>query len=229
VRLVACVSWGNWSLQPYDMWEISDALKLHRDFHEDDTPELYVGAIDPLKVLPLESGSAWKRARRSTWDFLKKWGRIQRFAENDSYKMLKKVDCHSELITLLRRHTILEDLSQPISYHNETRTIAGSMQFLMNEVADANPTRQNPVAASKLLHVTIPKLFTMFDNPMCNKFFRTRASVVVYCGLLLPLTQSQIKVLDRENIRPNQEKVCHDSWPKLVDEINWTWARRKSA
>ena len=220
---------GSWSVQPNRMWEVREARLLHRDFHEkEDTPDLYKTAVQSLRSLPLDSASKWRLAREAIWGFLIKWGRIRGFREANSYGMLKKLDSNALLINSLRKYELADDLARNISFKGQSRTIASWMQSLLCEISSVYPKRHQVVGASKLLHVTIPKLFVMFDNPMCERFFGTGATVPVYCGLMLPLARTQIEILRSVGVKPASHEACNGSWAKLVDEINWAWANRHS-
>jgi hypothetical protein len=181
----------------------------------------YVGAVTALGSLP-SAESELRKVHEKTWSFLKGWGRIQGLTKRDSRKMVHRLNQERKLLAVLREHSLEDDLSERIRLNGEERTLVNCMQLMLESVS--HPRRYEVVASSKLLHAAIPRLFSMFDTPMSKKFFGVNPSVPVYCGLFLPLAQTQLQMLRNVGMCPSRTDSCAGSWPKLIDEINWTWA-----
>jgi hypothetical protein len=216
--------WGSWSLKPDEMWKLNEARYWHSQFHELDTrPDLYLEGVDALNQLPLQKN---EDAKSKTYRYLKVWGHV-RLSHHQWEEMVEHVDECAYLIRLLRRDWKLDDdLSKRISYENRVRSVAGWMQVLVERVSRTS-TGNQIVVSTKLLHAAVPRLFVMLDDEICMKFFGTKPTPTVYCGLFLPLAQAQVRCLRDREIEPDPEQVCGSRealWPKLVDEINWAWA-----
>ena len=223
--------WGNWSLEPDEMWGIEKAEELHKEFHDEWDPdqELYTDVLEALDGL-FQGTKGEDSTKPKVWRFLTKWGHVPpfRFSRSDSDRMVEKLKRHHDsLINCFRsRFTIMCDLSEKVTIRGDTRTVAGWMQFLLRDVSEVGHSRQ-VVATSKLLHASIPRLYVMFDNPICETFFGTSATAQTYCGLFLPLAKAQIELLREAGLSPDPNKVCRDNWAKFIDEMNWTWANRR--
>jgi len=216
-------TFGRYGIVTKNCWNPTDAHRLHRKFHSIDQPESeYVEAVAALESLPTRSGRKIQLIQPKVWHFLKAWGRVQGLTNKDSRKMVQNLNLEGKLVEFLREHSLEEDLSRKIRFKGEERTLVNWMQVMLESIS--HPRRHEMIASSKLLHATIPTLFSMFDNPMSRKFFGVNASVPVYCGLFLPLAQTQLRMLRSVGMRPSGTDSCAGSWPKLVDEINWTWA-----
>jgi hypothetical protein len=144
--------------------------------------------------------------------------------------MVKHIDELAYLIKLLRHDWKLDDdLSRNISYDNQTRPVARWMQILLERVSRTSLGNQM-VSSTKLLHAAVPRLFVMLDDKTSIRFFGTKPTSTVYCGLFLPLAQGQARWLSDHGLEPDPEQVCGSReplWPKLVDEINWAWANKE--
>jgi len=219
--------WGSWSLRPEDMWKLNEARYWHTQFHSlDKRPELYLEGVDALSQLPIQKN---EDAKSKVYRFLKVWGHV-RLSRGQWEEMVRHVDESAHLIKLLRRDWKLDDdLSKNISYDNRARPLARWMQVVLERVSRTSLGDQI-VASTKLLHAAVPRLFVMLDDRTSLRFFGTKPTSTVYCGLFLPLAQAQARWLSDHGIEPDPEQVCGNReplWPKLVDEINWVWANKE--
>jgi hypothetical protein len=214
-------TFGKLALKPVDCWTPSEAGELHSRFHKVDENIVhhYTDAVDSLRILPT---SELQPIYPKVWGLLRSWGRVQGLAREDNRNLVKALNSNGKLPSALRRYSLTDDLASVIKFSGRSQTLAYWMQEILGGVS--HQRRTELVASTKLLHAAIPRLFPMFDGKMSEKFFEANPSVTTYCGLFLPLAQSQIQLLRSHKIKPDENHVCAGSWAKLVDEINWTWA-----
>jgi hypothetical protein len=221
------------------MWDAEEAVELHKEFHDKRDPHkgLYskvLEAFDETFAPTGASRSTQLTLYETVYNYLTRWGHIPKTKSfrTDSETMTRKLQDSSyrDLVARLRDCSIAEtDLSEKLAWSTGSRTIAGCMQAMLKDLSETSPSgRRNFVAASKLLHAAIPRLFVILDNLVCECFLGTKqASVPVYCGLFLPLAKVQIGFLRDHGLTPDPAEACGGNWAKFVDEINWTWAKRK--
>jgi hypothetical protein len=216
-------TFGKLALEPVDCWTPAEVKELHRQFHKIDESivQYYSNAVEILRILPARQEQL-RSIYPKVWGLLRSWGRVQGLTREDSRNLVKALNSYGGLLQLLRDYSLNDDLDKAIRFGGENRTLANWMQMFLGLVS--HQRRNELVASTKLLHAAVPKLFPMFDNAMSYRFFGVNPSVAVYCGLFLPLAQSQIHLLRSYNIEPAENRVCAGSWAKLIDEINWTWA-----
>ena len=217
-------TFGKLALEPDNCWTPDQAKSYHNKFHEQDKriERYYTSAVEALRDLPTQQ-DLLRTIYPKVWDFLKRWGRVQGLRKDDSREMVKSLNSHGGLLGFLRRYSLENDLNTVVDFNGENRTLANWMQIILRDVS--HQRRNEAIGSTKLLHAAIPRLFPMFDSKMSQEFFGVpKASVLVYCGLFLPLAQCQIEWLRKINFKPDDSKVCAGSWAKLIDEINWTWA-----
>jgi hypothetical protein len=221
--------WGNWRLRPDEMWQLTEAEDWHGRFHEQENkrpnlPKLYEDTIDLLAEVPVKTT---ENAKSKVYKFLRVWGTMRWIDKSECNQMLERLNEWVDLLKVLRRESRIDaDLSKEVSYDQYVRPVGRWMQFLVDRISRTSQSKQI-VASTKLLHAAIPNLFVMFDRKMSLRFFGKDPSLAIYCGLFLPLAQAEMRLLCEHGLHPDPKEVCGrrgECWPKLIDEINWTWA-----